>query len=298
MNLAGGYRTYDGFDLESCTPELQAVDGLQAEPADDRPAPEHLLERLGHRRLRGLEEGRGPLLRRLPAPRGARLLLLRGDPARLHRLRLPARPDALHALAGGGLPALAPHERQRHLHLREVPARRDPRLRVRRARGAAARLAGVEPGGEAHGPPRLAGLRPRAPAAGRVRVPQREAAARKPERARPQPRHQRPVGPAGAEPDLTPDAHGRPPLRQLLRLRRRVEPQGRGRLHPRPGAPAARQLRPRLPPAVLRRALPEHAARSSSATPTSSRRSRTASPPATPSRGRRRRCRWTATTPR
>ena len=43
-------------------------------------------------------------------------------------------------------------------------------------------VAGVEPGGEAHRPPRLAGLRPRAPAAGRLRVPQREAPARQPER--------------------------------------------------------------------------------------------------------------------
>ena len=93
-------------------------------------------------------------------------------------------------------------------------------------------------------------------------------------------------------------AHRRAALRQLQRLRRRVEPQGRGRLHPRPGAPPARQLRPRLPAALLRRAVPQQAARSSSATPTSSRRSRTASPAATPSRARRRRSRWTATTPR
>ena len=204
-------------------PGAAGLDRLQAEPADDRPAPERLLERLRHRRLRDHEEGRGPLLRRLPAAGGPRLLLLRGDPARLHRLRLPARPDALHALAGGGLPALAPHERQRHLHLREVPARRDPRLRVRRARGAAAGLARVEPGGEGDGPPRLAGLRPRAPAAGRVRAPQREAAAGQPERdggelhrrlhdpgvLRVRPGHQRPLGPAGAEPDLAPDAHRR-----------------------------------------------------------------------------------------
>jgi len=32
MNLAGGYRTYDGFDLESCTPELQASTGCKPNP--------------------------------------------------------------------------------------------------------------------------------------------------------------------------------------------------------------------------------------------------------------------------
>jgi outer membrane receptor for ferrienterochelin and colicins len=32
VNLAGGYRTYDGFDLESCTPELQASSGCRPNP--------------------------------------------------------------------------------------------------------------------------------------------------------------------------------------------------------------------------------------------------------------------------
>ena len=32
VNLAGGYRTYDGFDLESCTPELQASSGCKPNP--------------------------------------------------------------------------------------------------------------------------------------------------------------------------------------------------------------------------------------------------------------------------
>jgi outer membrane receptor for ferrienterochelin and colicins len=32
VSLAGGYRTYDGFDLESCTPELQASTGCRPNP--------------------------------------------------------------------------------------------------------------------------------------------------------------------------------------------------------------------------------------------------------------------------
>jgi outer membrane cobalamin receptor len=32
VNLAGGYRTYDGFDLESCTPDLQTSTGCQPNP--------------------------------------------------------------------------------------------------------------------------------------------------------------------------------------------------------------------------------------------------------------------------
>jgi outer membrane cobalamin receptor len=32
VNLAGGYRTYDGFDLESCTPELQSSTGCKPNP--------------------------------------------------------------------------------------------------------------------------------------------------------------------------------------------------------------------------------------------------------------------------
>ena len=94
------------------------------------------------------------------------------------------------------------------------------------------------------------------------------------ERLRAQPGHQRALGPAGGERHVTADVDRRTPLRPLTPTSARSGAQGRGGL-PRPRAPAAGQLRPRLPPAVSSGACTSARRRSSSATPTSSRRSPT-----------------------
>ena len=99
------------------------------EPADDRPAARAPTGPPPARPTPAAAVAGRPLLRRLPAARDPRLLLLRRHAARLDRLRLPARPHALHALARARVDALAAHVPQRDLHLRPLPARRDAGLR-------------------------------------------------------------------------------------------------------------------------------------------------------------------------